>query len=116
MNDGSLSSPVREAATHPRQTLGRPSEPGASRTPKHRLNLVRRTNELRGRIAAGNGVLIFPRPDVHRVIVRAVLRAGQTVNFVNPLSSQHLFFAHEINSAVLGASSFRWLRLPGSIH
>src|SRR5439155_3747816 len=42
MNDASPSSPVREAATHPRQSLGRPSEPGASRTPKHRLNLVRR--------------------------------------------------------------------------
>src|SRR2546429_8730757 len=60
--------------------------------------------------------LILARPDVHRVIVRAVLRAVQTLNCVLHLPSQHLLVAHEIRRAVLGARSVRWLRLRDPIH
>src|SRR5437870_3151047 len=61
-------------------------------------------------------VLILARPDVHRVIVRAVLRAVQTVDCVHRLPAQHLLVAHEIRRAVLGARSVRWLRLRDLIH
>src|SRR5207245_11413204 len=60
--------------------------------------------------------LILARPDVHRVIVRAVLRAVQTINSVHHLPAQHLLVAHEIRRAVPGPRSVRWLRLRDPIH
>src|SRR5439155_12160556 len=70
-----------------------------------------------GGVSPGDPVsLILARPDVHRVIVRAVLRAVQTINCVHHLPAQHLLVAHEIRRAVLGARSVRWLRLRDPIH